>query len=180
ADGRDRAARSMRQLAGKRDGPEGLPGHRVISLSGMSQAIAGMKEAFAQLSAGTATTSTSPVLDGRDLKPGAHVNAVGSFTPEMQEVDVVTIERSLVVVDSRQAALAEAGDLIVPMATGRIDEKHIVAEIGLLAAGRMPGRTDARQITYFKSVGVAVQDAAAARIAHQNARLQSLGAVVAL
>lgn len=127
----------------------------------------------------TATTSYTPVFPGRLLKPGAHVNAVGSFTPAMQEVDVETVQRSLVVVDSRQAALAEAGDLIVPLQTGAIDEAHIYAELGeVVAQGR--GRTSDDQITLFKSVGLAVQDASAAAIALRNAAAQGLGTVVTL
>jgi alanine dehydrogenase len=128
----------------------------------------------------TATTSTTPVFDGRDLKPGAHVNAVGSFMPEMQEVDVETIRRSLVVVDSREAVMEEAGDLLVPLADGDISEKHIRAELGQIVIGQKAGRTDPDQITYFKSVGVAVQDAVAGRIALKNAIANGLGSVVEL
>jgi ornithine cyclodeaminase/alanine dehydrogenase-like protein (mu-crystallin family) len=128
----------------------------------------------------TATTSNTPVFDGRDLEPGCHVNAIGAFTPQMQEVDVQTIRRSLVVVDSREAVMEEAGDLLVPLAKGEIDESHIYAELGEIVAGRKPGRTNPEQITYFKSVGVAVQDAVAGRIALQNARAGNLGSVVSL
>jgi ornithine cyclodeaminase len=128
----------------------------------------------------TATTSTTPVFAGRDLKAGAHVNAVGSFRPEMQEVDVETIRRSLVVVDSREAVMEEAGDLLVPLAAGDITEEHIRVELGEIVDGREPGRTDPAQITYFKSVGVAVQDAVAGRIALKNAIANGLGSVVEL
>lgn len=127
-----------------------------------------------------ATTSTTPVFAGRDLQPGAHVNAVGSFTPQMQEVDVETIRRSLVVVDSRPAVLAEAGDLLVPLAAGDISEDHIHAEIGEILNGQTSGRTHRDQITYFKSVGVAVQDAVAARLALQGAEAAGLGTLVEL
>jgi alanine dehydrogenase len=126
----------------------------------------------------TATTSSTPVFDGRDLKPGAHVNAVGAYTPQMQEVDVETIRRSLVVVDSRAAVLAEAGDLIIPLAAGDIDESHIHAELGEIVLGVRPGRSRPDQITFFKSVGVAVQDAAAARIALAGAVRHNLGTLV--
>jgi ornithine cyclodeaminase len=122
-----------------------------------------------------ATTSHTPVFDGRELKPGAHVNGVGSFTPQMQEIDRETVRRSLVVVDSREAALEEAGDLIVPLNEGGITLDHIHAELGEIIAGQKPGRTSAEQITFFKSVGVAVQDAAAARIVLQNGRAHNLG-----
>lgn len=128
----------------------------------------------------TATTSTTPVFDGTRLKPGAHVNGVGSFTPAMQEIDIPTIKRSLVVVDSRPAALAEAGDLIIPIENGDITQAHIAAELGELVAGIHPGRTDLSQITFFKSVGVAVQDAAAASIAIGNALANALGTTITL
>ena len=128
----------------------------------------------------TATTSYEPVFSGRDLLPGTHVNAIGSFTPEMQEVDMDTIRRSLVVVDSREAVMEEAGDLLIPLAAGVIDAEHIQTEVGEIALGLKPGRTDDDQITYFKSVGVAVQDAVAGRIALGNAIAGNLGTVVPL
>ncbi len=127
-----------------------------------------------------ATTSRAPVFDGADLKPGAHVNAIGAFTPEMQEIDPTTVLRSRVVVDSRAAAWEEAGDLIIPLAAGQITADHIYAELGEILLGQLPGRTDPKQITFFKSVGVAVQDAAAAQIVLQNGQTLGLGQVVVL
>src|SRR4030042_1781761 len=88
----------------------------------------------------TATTSTQPVFDGRMLQPGTHINAVGAYTPQMQEVDAETVRRAKVVIDSRQASLAEAGDLIIPLQQGGINEKHIHAEIGEIVTGLKPGR----------------------------------------
>ena len=126
-----------------------------------------------------ATTSFTPVFPGAALKPGAHVNGVGSYLPTMQEVDLTTVQRALVVVDSREAALAEAGDLIIPLQDGAISAGHIHAEIGEIVAGRKPGRRSATQITFFKSVGVAVQDAAAAAVALRNAEQLGLGTAVA-
>lgn len=127
-----------------------------------------------------ATTSRTPVFSAAAVKPGAHINGVGSFTPQMQEIDADTVRQALVVVDERSAALAEAGDLIVPLEAGLITHDHIHAELGELVAGLRPGRTNSTQITFFKSVGVAVQDAIAGQIALQNARAQDLGTVVAL
>ncbi len=127
-----------------------------------------------------ATTSATPVFDGDDLRPGTHVNAVGSFTPQMQEVDATTIMRSLVTVDSRAAVMAEAGDLLVPLESGEITESHIHAEIGEIINGTRPGRTSPQQITYFKSVGVAVQDAVAAGIALRVAEKDDLGTLLDL
>lgn len=123
----------------------------------------------------TATTASTPVFDGRHLSPGAHVNAVGAYLPTMQEVDAVTLQRALVVVDSRTAVLAEAGDLIIPLQNGDIAAGHIYAELGEIVAGQKAGRTHPQQITFFKSVGLAVQDAAAARIALHNALAANLG-----
>ena len=126
----------------------------------------------------TATSSNTPVFSYESLKSGVHINGVGSFLPTMQEIDEKTVRESLLVVDSRQAALEEAGDLIIPIQNGSINEGHIHAELGEIVAGLKPGRTNNEQITFFKSVGVAVQDAAAAQIALQNAEEMGLGTMV--
>jgi alanine dehydrogenase len=123
----------------------------------------------------TATTSQNPVFEDRDLKPGVHLNAVGAYTPEMQEIPTETICRALVVVDSRVACLSEAGDLLRPIRQGRIDEGHIQAELGEIVQGKHSGRTAESQVTLFKSVGLAVQDAAAARLALRRAADLGLG-----
>lgn len=123
----------------------------------------------------TATTSNTPVFADRDLKRGAHVSAVGSYTPEMQEVPAETIQRARVVVDSRSATLAETGDLLKPIQAGLITESHIYAELGEIVLGRKAGRQSEEEITYFKSVGVAVQDAMAAQLALKNAMELGLG-----
>lgn len=123
----------------------------------------------------TATTSLTPVFADADLKPGVHINGVGSYTPEMQEIPTETVARALVVVDSREAALAEAGDLIQPIQQGIISGEHIHAELGEIVLGRKQGRTHSEQVTFFKSVGVAVQDAVASRLAMQNAQALGLG-----
>ena len=86
-----------------------------------------------------------------------------------------TVARARVVVDSREAAWIEAGDLIQPLRAGRIEAGHVVAELGEVVLGRKPGRTSPDEITLFKSVGVAVQDASAARVAVDNARREGLG-----
>ena len=123
-----------------------------------------------------ATTSATPVFDGADLKPGAHVNAVGSFKPDVQEVDCETLARaSKIVVDSREAAMEEAGDLLVAIERGAIQRSDIYAEIGEIAAGRKPGRERDDEITYFKSVGNAVQDASVAQAIYQQAMKNNLG-----
>ncbi|MCH7586558.1 MAG: ornithine cyclodeaminase family protein [Chloroflexi bacterium] len=128
----------------------------------------------------TATTSSTPVFNGRDLRPGTHINAIGSYTPEMQEIDAETIQRARVVVDSREAALAETGDLIIPIQTGDYTAASIHAELGEIFLGIEKGRTDPRQITLFKSVGIAVQDVVAAARALENAVALDLGTVIHL
>lgn len=116
----------------------------------------------------TATTSTTPLFDGNDLMPGTHITGVGSFTAEMREVDETTVRRARVVVDSRETCLAEAGDIIIPKAT-------IDAELGEIINGAKPGRRSDEEITFFKSVGVAVQDAMAAGVALEEAEKKELG-----
>ena len=123
----------------------------------------------------TATTSSAPVFADADLKPGTHISAIGSYTPEMQEVSAETVARALVVVDSRMATLAETGDLLQPMKAGLFGEEHISAELGEIVLGRKAGRQSPEQITYFKSVGIAVQDAMAAQLALRNADKMGIG-----
>ncbi len=122
-----------------------------------------------------ATTSLTPVFDAADLKPGVHINGVGSYTPEMQEIPAEAIKNSKVIVDSRSDSLAETGDLIQAIQKGIITKEHIHAEIGEILAGKKPGRDNEMEMTYFKSVGVAVQDAMAGQLALENAIKLGLG-----
>lgn len=126
----------------------------------------------------TATTSSKPVFNDRDVKPGTHISAVGSYTPDMQEVPAETLLRARIFVDSRSASLEEAGDLIQPIRAGLFDETHICGELGEVVLGRLPGRRSREEITYFKSVGIAVQDAMAAQVALTNARKMNVGTEV--
>jgi ornithine cyclodeaminase/alanine dehydrogenase-like protein (mu-crystallin family) len=123
----------------------------------------------------TATTSSSPVFDGKIIKAGTHINGVGSYLPTMQELDEVTMLRSLITVDSREAVMAEAGEIIIAVEKG-VAEIH--AEIGEIFAGKKLGRSSAEQITFFKSCGIAVQDAMAAAIALKNAEAFNIGTVL--
>ncbi len=118
-----------------------------------------------------ATTTATPLFDGNDLKPGTHVTGVGSFTPQMQEIDGNTIRRARVVVDQRDAAMAEAGDIILGKAV-------IDAEIGEIINGEKPGRQNDEEITFFKSVGLAVQDAVTAAAVLKAAEEKDLGTVI--
>lgn len=126
-----------------------------------------------------ATTSLTPVFADADLKPGAHVNGVGAYTLEMQELPPETMRRAYLVVDSRDAVFEEAGDVMQPIQAGLFTPGHIAAEVGEIVLGRAPGRTDPAQVTVFKSVGVAVQDAVAAQLALARAAAQGLGQEVA-
>ncbi|MGQ9467118.1 MAG: ornithine cyclodeaminase family protein [Anaerolineae bacterium] len=128
----------------------------------------------------TATTSTTPVFDDADVRPGTHINAVGAYTPQMREIPTETVLRARVVIDHRTASLAEAGDLLIPIQEGRMTEQHIWAELGEIAAGLKPGRLSPDEITLFKSVGVAVQDVAAAAAVLEAARRQNLGVEISL
>ena len=119
-----------------------------------------------------ATTSATPLFDGKALRPGTHITAVGTFVPEKREVDTTTIRRaSRIVVDSREACLEEAGDLIIPKA-------EIDAEIGEIVNGDKQGRQSDHEITFFKSVGVAVQDAVAGSVVLAEAEAKGLGTIV--
>jgi ornithine cyclodeaminase/alanine dehydrogenase-like protein (mu-crystallin family) len=111
---------------------------------------------------GTATTARCPVFTAADIRPGTHINGVGSYTPETAEIPPGVIEAARLIVDQRSACLAEAGDIMQPLAAGRFEESHIQAELGEVIAGHAEGRTSDEQITVFKSVGNAVQDLAVA------------------
>jgi ornithine cyclodeaminase len=125
-----------------------------------------------------ATTSRTPVFADTDLAAGVHINAVGSYQPDVREVPTETVVRARVFVDSREAALHEAGDLIQPIRQGAITADHILAELGELVLGRAAGRSCAADVTLFKAVGVAVQDAVAAMAALDRAMRLGIGQTV--
>ena len=106
----------------------------------------------------TATTSATPVLRRSWLAPGVHINAVGACIPTAREIDTPTLQDATVFVDRRESALAEAGDLIL----AGVGAKGISAELGEVCAGARPGRTDPAEMTLFESLGLAVEDLAAA------------------
>ncbi len=103
-----------------------------------------------------------PVLDGDWVQPGTHINNIGSHAPTTRELDTKTVQKSYYVADLREANLAEAGDLLIPIAEGAVTADHIQAELGQIVLGDRPGRSDDQQITVFKSCGLAVQDVSTA------------------
>jgi len=123
----------------------------------------------------TATTSSSPLFDGRLLRPGTHINAIGGFTPKMQEVDEETVRKAKVVVDTYEGCLNEAGELLIPMQKGTFSRDQIHSDLAGLVSGQKPGRKDPGEITLFKSVGTAIEDLAAARLAYQRATEKGIG-----
>jgi alanine dehydrogenase len=127
-----------------------------------------------------ATTSSRPVFSGRDLAPGTHVDGVGTFRPATRELDTLTIKKSRVVVDTYEGAWEEAGDLLIPIKARAITRRHVRAELAELVAGTRPGRTSPQEITLFKSVGFAPEDAVTARLAYDRAVAAGLGTEVRL
>jgi ornithine cyclodeaminase/alanine dehydrogenase len=116
----------------------------------------------------TCTTATEPLLDGRWLRPGVHLNLVGAFQPHTREVDSETMRRSRIVVDTYEGALAEAGDLLIPLKQGIMERSAIVADLHEIASGAVRGRTSEEEITVFKSVGCALEDLAVAQLVWKN------------
>ena len=138
----------------------------VIHPASASDAVAGADVVV------TATSSRTPVFAGTALPPGVHVTAIGSFTPEMRELDDATLRGARIVVDQRAAALTEAGEL-------QRSRPEDVVEIGEVLAGTVPGRTTEDERTVFKSVGNAVQDLVVATRAFERARAEGIGTVIA-
>lgn len=129
----------------------------------------------------TVTTSSKPVFDGNRIKPGCHVNGVGSYTPSMREIPVELLRRAgRIFVDNREAVLAEAGDFIIPMGEGLFSSDRIAGELGDLILGRVPGRTSPEEITVMKTVGFATLDVVAAAAVVEKAKALGIGTEVAL
>ena len=128
----------------------------------------------------TVTASREPVLAGEWLEAGAHVNAVGASLPFARELDTAAVARGRLYVDRRESALNEAGDFLIPRREGAIGDDHIVGEIGELLLGRVPGRRSADEVTIFKSLGLAVEDVAAARFIYERAMIEGRGSRVEL
>ncbi len=128
----------------------------------------------------TVTAAREPVLQGEWLEAGVHLNAVGSSTAETRELDATAVYRSRLFVDARDSALNEAGDLLIPIKEGRLTAEHIQAELGDVLVGRHPGRRSARELTLFKSLGLGIEDVAAARYVVGEAKRLGIGREVGL
>jgi ornithine cyclodeaminase/alanine dehydrogenase-like protein (mu-crystallin family) len=126
----------------------------------------------------TATNAASPLLRREWLRPGTHVNAVGSCVPHTRELDTPTIAEARVFVDSIESVTHEAGDFLFALREGAIGPADLTP-LGDVLLGRVPGRESAEQITVFESVGLAVQDLAAARFIHRRAAETGAGTRVA-
>ena len=122
--------------------------------------------------------SSDPILMGDWIAPGAHINAVGSSVATARELDARAVARCRLFVDRRESALNEAGDFLLARAEGAVNDEHILGEIGEVLIARVPGRTDDDQITLFKSVGLAIEDLAAALHVYETAVEQNVGTSV--
>jgi ornithine cyclodeaminase/alanine dehydrogenase-like protein (mu-crystallin family) len=117
----------------------------------------------------TCTSSPTPVLEGKWLRPGTHLNLVGAFQPDKREADGETMRRARIVVESYENALVEAGELLIPMSEGIIGREHVVADLHEILSGKKAGRAAADEITVFKNLGCALEDLATATLAFNNA-----------
>jgi alanine dehydrogenase len=124
------------------------------------------------------TTSPTPVISDEWVKPGACVIAVGACRPNQREMDPATVARGRLIVDSRAAALTESGDVVMAIRDGLFGESHIAAELGEVVKNPKLGRRDANEITIFKSLGLAVEDVAAADLAYKRATQLARGAAI--
>lgn len=123
----------------------------------------------------TTTSSPAPVLRREWLSEGCHINAIGAYSKGTRELDTKTVKECRLFVDNRESAMREAGDFLIPWNNGDIDKGHIAAELGELVAGKAKGRTSQNEITVFKSVGLAIEDLAAARAVYLDAESNSKG-----
>jgi ornithine cyclodeaminase len=128
----------------------------------------------------TVTAAREPVLRGAWLAPGVHVNAAGAAIPTARELDTEAVVRSRLFVDRTESTLREAGDFLMPLSEGALDERHILGELGQLVTGAVQGRLHDDDRTLFKSLGLAVEDLAAARFIYERALADGSGTWVML
>ncbi|MCS4537758.1 MAG: ornithine cyclodeaminase family protein [Thaumarchaeota archaeon] len=121
----------------------------------------------------TATTSPTPVFNGKWVSDGTHINAIGAHTKDTRELDTTLIEKAKIVVDLREAALKEAGEIVIPKAEGK--KLNIYAELSELVSGKKKGRTSDSEVTVYKGCGIALEDLAVAKLAYDLATKKALG-----
>ncbi|MDX6451792.1 MAG: hypothetical protein QOH16_1841 [Gaiellaceae bacterium] len=156
------------------------PGRAAAELDGVEE-VATVEEAVRDADVVvTATSAPEPILRREWLKAGAHVNAVGSSIPTTRELDTQTMADAALFVDRRESTVNEAGDFLFPQREGAIGPDHIRAEIGELLIGAAEGRRSDDELTVFKSLGLAVEDLAAAEHVLRRAEAENVGAVVSL
>ena len=127
-----------------------------------------------------ATSSTTPVLESAWVRDGAHICAVGACRPTHRELETALVARSRLFVDSAIGALAEAGDVVLAIQDGAVTAAHIAGELGAVVSGLVPGRQNPDQITLFNSLGMAVEDVAAANLAYTRAQTRGVGTKLAM
>jgi ornithine cyclodeaminase len=164
---RSEAARALADELGKED----LPARAV---DGIEAALEGADIVV------TATASPTPLFDADHLGPGVHINAVGSSTPKAHELPAATVAAARLFVDDTRAALVEAGDILLAIGEGAIDEGHIAGTLGEVIIGQVKGRTDASQITVFESLGLGLEDVAAASHVYAAALADGSGTEIEL
>ncbi len=125
----------------------------------------------------TVTSARTPVVERAWVAAGAHINAVGSSVAANREIDSDTVTVARVYADRRESIMAEGGDFLIPKAEGRFGDDHLVGEVGELLEGRIPGRTG-REITLFKSLGIAIEDLAAAHFVNERAQARGIGVLL--
>jgi ornithine cyclodeaminase/alanine dehydrogenase-like protein (mu-crystallin family) len=128
----------------------------------------------------TATTSKKPVLEAEHVRPGTHVVAIGAYTPDSRELGSGLVSRASVYVDSMEAAMEEAGDLLIPIREGVMKKASVKGDLASLTAGKLPGRTDDSEVTVFKAVGLAFEDNAVGWMVYRRALGSGTGAWIEL
>jgi alanine dehydrogenase len=123
----------------------------------------------------TVTTAREPVLKGEWVSAGAHINAVGAYTPATRELDSQAVAQARLYVDRKDSTLHEAGEFLIPKSEGRFGDEHIVGELGELLIGKATGRRSSGEVTLFKSLGISIEDLASANHVLQKARQTDLG-----
>lgn len=159
---------------------EGLAKYARETFGVEAKVVAGAKEVVAESDlVVTATTAREPLFSGEWIEAGTHVSGVGANTPAKRELDAATFRRSKIVVDFKAQALEEGGDLREALKSGSIGPDQVYAELGEIVTGRKAGRESDGEITLFKSVGIAVEDIAAAAFVFEQAELRGLGTPMA-